>query len=65
MSVADSPSAKLIPIVSPIPLPNISKALWPATRPAPEPKREPQKQRRGVDISAALARVLTAVGLMK
>ena len=77
MSVADSPSAKLIPIVSPIPsplpiqMPNISKALWPATKPAPEPKREPepkrlpQKQRRAVDISAALARVLTAAGLMK
>jgi hypothetical protein len=77
MPVADSPSAKLIPIVSPIPsplpipLPNISKALWTATRPAPEPKRgsepkrEPQKQRRAVDISTALVRVLTAAGLMK
>jgi hypothetical protein len=77
MSVTDSPSAKLIPTVSPIPsplpiqMPNISKALWPATKPAPEPKREPepkrksQKKRRAVDISAALTRVLTAAGLMK
>jgi len=77
MSVADSPSAKLIPTVSPIPsplpiqLPNIGKALWPATKPTPqpkrepEPKREPQKKRRAVDISAALTRVLTAAGLMK
>jgi poly(hydroxyalkanoate) depolymerase family esterase len=73
MSVADSPSARLIPIVSPIPsplpiqMPNISKALWPETKakPAAEPKLEPQKQRRAVDISAALTRVLTAAGLMK
>jgi poly(hydroxyalkanoate) depolymerase family esterase len=73
MSVADSPSAKLIPLVSPIPsplpihMPNISKALWPEAKPkpAPDPKREPQKQRRAVDISAALTRVLTAAGLLK
>src|SRR5262249_53555941 len=73
MSVADSPSAKLIPLVSPIPsplpihMPNISKALWPEAKPkpAPDPKREPQRQRRAVDIGAALTRVLPAGGLLK
>jgi poly(hydroxyalkanoate) depolymerase family esterase len=75
MSVADSPSAKLIPIVSPIPsplpipLPNISKALWSASneQPSPQPKREPPKQqeRRVIDVNAVITRALTAAGLMK
>jgi poly(hydroxyalkanoate) depolymerase family esterase len=71
LAVADSPSAKLIPLVSPIPsplpipLPNLGKSLWPATEPAPEPKREPRKPRRVIDVNAVITRALTAAGLMK
>jgi poly(hydroxyalkanoate) depolymerase family esterase len=71
LAVADSPSAKLIPPVSPIPsplpipLPNLGKSLWPATEAAPEPKREPHKQRRAIDVNAVITRALTAAGLMK
>jgi hypothetical protein len=49
--VADSPSAKLIPIVSPIPsplpipLPNLGKTVWQTAhvKPAPEPKGDLHK----------------------
>jgi poly(hydroxyalkanoate) depolymerase family esterase len=72
LAVADSPSAKLIPMVSPIPsplpipLPNIGRTVWPASEAAaPEPKREPHKQRRVIDVNAVITRALTAAGLMK
>jgi poly(hydroxyalkanoate) depolymerase family esterase len=81
LPVADSPSAKLIPMVSPIPsplpiqMPNLGKSLWPAAtveaEASPEPKREahgprqPQKQQRVVDVNAVITRALTAAGLMK
>ena len=71
LAVADSPSAKLIPLVSPIPsplpiaLPNLGKSLWPATEAAPAPKREPHKPRRAIDVNAVITRALTAAGLMK
>ncbi len=79
MSVADSPSAKLIPMVSPIPsplpiqMPNLGKSLWSAATveaaPPPEPEahgpREPQKQQRVIDVNAVITRALTAAGLMK
>jgi hypothetical protein len=74
MSVADSPSAKLIPIVSPIPsplpipLPNIAKALWSGpNEPSSQSKREPPKQQecRVIDVNAVITRALTAAGLMK
>jgi poly(hydroxyalkanoate) depolymerase family esterase len=71
LAVADSPSAKLIPMVSPIPsplpipLPNIGRTVWPATEAAPEPKHEPHKQRRVIDVNAVITRALTAAGLMK
>jgi poly(hydroxyalkanoate) depolymerase family esterase len=79
MSVADSPSAKLIPMVSPIPsplpiqMPSLRKTLWAAAdaeppepkREAPKPPRESQKQPRVVDVNAVITRALTAAGLMK
>jgi len=71
LAVADSPSAKLIPLVSPIPsplpiaLPNLGKSLWSATEAAPAPKREPHKPRRAIDVNAVITRALTAAGLMK
>jgi poly(hydroxyalkanoate) depolymerase family esterase len=79
-AVADSPSAKLIPPVSPLSVvvPELANALRPLTafehrqepypeRPAaprPEPARE-KRQRRVVDVSAVITRALTAAGLMK
>ena len=72
---ADSPSAKLIPLASPIsaaPIsgspPDLSKVLWPLapanrpTKPSPKPTR---KRRRALDVGAIITRALTATGLMK
>ncbi|HWZ08902.1 MAG TPA: PHB depolymerase family esterase [Bradyrhizobium sp.] len=72
---ADSPSAKLIPLASPIsaaPIsgspPDLSKVLWPLapanrpTKPSPNPTR---KRRRALDVGAIITRALTAAGLMK
>jgi poly(hydroxyalkanoate) depolymerase family esterase len=71
LAVADSPSAKLIPMVSPIPsmLPDLAKMLRPLVTPAPrpEPKPEPKRkpERRVIDVAAVITRALTAAGLMK
>lgn len=79
-AVADSPSAKLIPPVSPLSavVPELAKALRPLTAfehrqeprqeppaaPRPEPARE-KRQRRVVDVNSVITRALTAAGLMK
>jgi len=67
---ADSPSAKLIPRVSPIPapvvaaMPDLSKILWPqASPPGPEPKR--RRPRRAIDVGSIITRALTAAGLRR
>jgi poly(hydroxyalkanoate) depolymerase family esterase len=73
LAVADSPSAKLIPVVSPlpsplpIPLPNLGKTVWPTAKAAPasEPKRDPRSDNRVIDVNAVITRALTAAGLMK
>jgi poly(hydroxyalkanoate) depolymerase family esterase len=78
LAVADSPSAKLIPMVSPIPsplpipLPNLGKTVWQTAhvKPAPEPKddlhkHDSHKHRRVIDVNAVITRALTAAGLMK
>ena len=80
MSLADSPSAKLIPTVSPIPpippipatpsapapMPDLSQVLWPLTTLQPRPKPLPRKpRRRGIDVGAIITRALTAAGLRK
>ncbi len=74
----DSPSAKLIPLASPLPspVPDLSKVLQPliaATRPSGssgKPKanssaKPTAKPRRTLDVGAVIARALTAAGLMK
>ena len=66
----DSPSAKLIPLASPISAPaDLSKILKPliaATQAATAPVVVPEAKRRGtLDVSAAITRALTAAGLMK
>jgi poly(hydroxyalkanoate) depolymerase family esterase len=74
----DSPSAKLIPKVVPIPapdsipMPDLSKVLWPLTTLQPRPAAPQRKTRQGsrprrpgVDVGAIITRALTAAGLMK
>jgi len=71
MAPADSPSAKLIPLVSPVPasaqaaIPDLSKILWPQAPlpPRPEPKRK--RSRHAIDVGAVITRALTAAGLRK
>jgi len=72
-AAVESPSARLIPQVSPmqepppVPASDLSKVLWPlAPPPPPHPerrKREPR--RRGIDVGAMITRALTAAGLRK
>jgi hypothetical protein len=71
MSVADSPSARLIPNVSPIPapapvpMPDLSKVLWPLTTLQPRPKSQRKPRRHGIDVGALVTRALTAAGWMR
>jgi poly(hydroxyalkanoate) depolymerase family esterase len=67
---AESPSAKLIPLASPIsaPAPNRTKVLRPlaAAKPPSNPSAKPNaKQAGGIDVGAVITRALTAAGLMK
>jgi poly(hydroxyalkanoate) depolymerase family esterase len=75
---AASPSAKLIPSVSPVspvppvfaPVPDLAKVLWPLATLEPRPKSQTKKTkrptgRRGIDVGAIITRALTAAGLMK
>jgi len=69
-SAMETPSARLIPLASPISTsaPDLSKVLWPlATASLPsKPPGEPQgKRRRALDVGAVITRALTAAGLMK
>jgi poly(hydroxyalkanoate) depolymerase family esterase len=71
----DSPSARLIPLASPIPtseisapVPDLSKVLWPlalANQPAKPSPRPTGKRRRVLDVGTVITRALTAAGLMK
>ena len=66
-AAAATPAVKIIPMVSqaPVPMPDLTKVLWPLTtlnRP-PEPPRQPR--RRAIDVGAVITRALTAAGLMK
>ncbi len=61
-----------MPAPDSIPMPDLSKVLWPLTtlqpRPAPaerKPRPESQPRRPGVDVGAIITRALTAAGLMK
>jgi hypothetical protein len=70
LAAVESPSAKLMPTVSPVsaPVPDLSQLLWPlaALHSLPEPQPEAQpKRRRALGVGAAIARALTAAGLMK
>jgi len=72
LAAMDSPSARLIPAVSPIqapvsvPTPDLSKVLWPLATLQPCPAAPQQKpRRRGIDVGALVTRALTAAGLRK
>jgi poly(hydroxyalkanoate) depolymerase family esterase len=67
---AESPSARLIPLASPIStfVPDLGKALQPlmmANQTPSAPAKPKAKHRRVLDVSAAITRALTAAGLMK
>jgi poly(hydroxyalkanoate) depolymerase family esterase len=62
------PQVAPVPTFSPVPMPDLSKVLWPLTtlRPRPEPQPRPRKPgRRAIDVGAVITRALTAAGLMK
>src|SRR5450631_3023791 len=68
VATVESPSAKLIPAVSPVsaPTPDLGKVLWPLTtlHQRPEPPRTPQEpRRRAIDVGGVITRALTAAGL--
>jgi poly(hydroxyalkanoate) depolymerase family esterase len=69
-AAAESPSAKLIPLASPIspPVPDLNKVLRPlaAAKPPSTPPLKPKAERGGgLDVGAVITRALTAAGLMK
>ena len=61
----ESPSAKLIPLASPVSasLPEKGKVLWPPGE--KQPQKPQTKRRRGIDVGAVITRALTAAGLKK
>jgi poly(hydroxyalkanoate) depolymerase family esterase len=61
----ESPSAKLIPLASPVPasLPEKGKVLRPPGE--KQPPKPQTKRRRGIDVGAVITRALTAAGLKK
>jgi poly(hydroxyalkanoate) depolymerase family esterase len=77
-TAVESPSARLIPLASPIPAstmpaspPDLSKVLWPLAlanqppKPTAKPSTNPKEGRRALDVGAVITRALTAAGLMK
>jgi poly(hydroxyalkanoate) depolymerase family esterase len=67
---ADSPSAKLIPLVSPIPaqtssMPDLSKVLWPQAPLPPRPVVKRKPRHRAIDVGSMITRALTAAGLRR
>jgi poly(hydroxyalkanoate) depolymerase family esterase len=60
------PRVTPLPTVSPVPMPDLSKVLWPLAtlnKPPEPPPHEPR--RRAIDVGAVITRALTAAGLMK
>jgi len=65
-TAAESPSAKLIPLASPVSasVPDFGPVLWPLNAER-EPQKTQPKRRRGIDVGAVITRALTAAGLKK
>jgi hypothetical protein len=55
-------TTKTNPIVSPVPMPDLTRVLWPLTTLKP-PAESPRH--RGIDVGGVITRALTAAGLMK
>ena len=66
-AAADSPSARLIPLASPIStaMPDLTRMLWPQPTAKRPPDPPPKGKRRMPDVGAVITRALTAAGLMK
>jgi hypothetical protein len=66
-ATAAMPAAKVVPMVSPspVPMPDLAKVLWPLTTLDRPPEPPPQPRRRAIDVGAVITRALTAAGLMK
>jgi len=69
-AATDSPSAKLIPLASPIstPIPDLANLLRPlaaASQHSKSSEKPKTRRRRMIDVSAVITRALTAAGLMK
>jgi len=66
-AAAAMPAEKIIPMVAPapVPMPDLTKVLWPLTTLTRPPEPPPQPKRRAIDVGAVITRALTAAGLMK
>jgi poly(hydroxyalkanoate) depolymerase family esterase len=66
-ATTESPSARLIPLVSPISAsaPGLTKVARPKAPPVRDAAPSHQKPDRTIDVGAVIARALTAAGLMK
>jgi poly(hydroxyalkanoate) depolymerase family esterase len=65
--ISSDQAAEDIPMLSPapVPMPDLTKVLWPLTT-LNRPSEPPQKpQRRAIDVGSVITRALTAAGLMK
>jgi hypothetical protein len=66
-TAAPKEAARPIPVASPatVPMPDLSKVLWPLTTVHRRPAPAGQPARRAIDVSGVITRALTAAGLMK
>ena len=66
-TITSKEATRIIPMgpQAPVPMPDLTKVLWPLTtlnRPSEPP---PKPQRRAIDVGSVITRALTAAGLMK
>jgi hypothetical protein len=66
-AVASKEAPRVIPMIAPtpIPMPDLSKVLWPRATAARPAEPQPQRRRRAIDVGSVITRALTAAGLMK
>jgi poly(hydroxyalkanoate) depolymerase family esterase len=64
-SKASKELAKMIPVLTPAPAPDLAAVLWPRTTLNRRPEPPHQPRRGGIDVGSVITRALTAAGLMK
>jgi poly(hydroxyalkanoate) depolymerase family esterase len=66
-TAAPKEAARPVPVASQVtvPIPDLSKVLWPLTTLHRRPEPAGQPGRRGIDVGSVITRALTAAGLMK